>query len=78
MESQRTKKAGTRIVRITKVSKRMPNEKATPNSWTVRSEPAIIEAKVPAMIMPQLVMTPPVDVSAARRPWTGPWRRCSS
>ena len=33
-----------------------------------RSVPVIIEANVPAMMTPQLVMIPPVRTTAARRP----------
>ena len=43
-----------------------------------RSVPVSIEAKVPAMITPQLVMMPPVRTTATRSPSTIPRRRCSS
>ena len=61
----RAKKAGTMIVRMTNVSSSTPKASANPNSCIPRNVPLIIEANVPAMMTPQLVMIPPVRTKAA-------------
>jgi hypothetical protein len=63
---------------MTQVSSITPNASASPSSVVARSVPVVIDAKVPAMMTPQLVMIPPVRTRATRSPSTGPRRACSS
>ncbi len=52
--------AGTRMVRTRNVSSKIPSERANPSSTMPAICAVVMEMKVPAMMMPQLVMMPPV------------------
>ena len=65
---RRTVMAGTNVVRTTKVSRSTPKVTAKPICLSPKRLPAVMLAKVPAMIMPAEVMMPPVRAKARRVP----------
>ena len=66
------------IVRTMKVSSRMPSATISPRSKVNVTGSVISTEKVPARMMPALVMTGPVAAIARSIPSRVPWVRASS
>ena len=66
------------IVRTMKVSSRIPSATMKPRSKVKVTGSVISTEKVPARMIPALVITGPVAASARSMPSRVPWRRASS